>query len=320
VGNAIGSKRVWQIGGGSAGKSCADDFLKYGVALIGPGDMGPWPGAYSKDGSTRFLRQFAEEVRIGDIIILRQGRSAVRAVGIVASDYMYLAQFEDVDGWDLQHARRVRWFPLPDLYDFAKPVFGANPTRFSGVGMAEVDGYARRFVQSPPIDWQDARLPDLLSQEDDLDPVPIAIEAVVASARDFVPLYWNPSKFGELPTEDELVAHFTIPLLHALGWSKELIAIKWRWVDVTLFDRLPRQPENCRLVIEAKRFDTGFEAALKQARGYLDTLKIARDVLVTDGIRYRLYAHEKAFAPVAYANLSRLKKSALTLFKNICRD
>ena len=312
--------RVWQIGGGSTSKSCADDFLKYSVALIGPGDLGPWPGAYARDKTTRFLRQFAEETQVGDIIILRQGRSAIKAVGIIASDYQYLTQFEDVDGWDLQHARRVRWFPLPEPYDFGKSVFGANPTRYSGVGVAEVVGYAKRFVQSPPVDWQSARLPQLPSPEEDFDPAPAQIEGVIASARDLVRLYWNPPKFGDLPTEDELVAHFTIPLLRALGWPKELIAIKWRRVDVTLFDRLPRQPENCRLVIEAKRFDTGFEAALKQARGYLKDLKISRDVLVTDGIRYRLYAHEKAFAPVAYANLSRLKKSASALFENISRS
>ncbi len=313
------TKRVWQIGGGSAGKSCADDFLKYGVALIGPGDLGPWPGAYAKDKTTRFLRQFVEETQIGDIVILRQGRSAVKAVGIVASDYQYLAQFEDVDGWDLQHCRRVRWFPLPEPYEFGSSVFGANPTRYSGVNKTDVAAYARRFIQSPPTNWQKARLPELPVQEPDLDSVSPQIAPVVASARDLVPLYWHPAKFGDLPTEDELIGHFVIPLLRALGWSKELIAIKWRYVDITLFDRLPRQAENCRLVVEAKRFDTGFEAALKQARGYLRDLKIQRDVLVTDGIRYRLYAHEKAFAPVAYANLFRLKKPAQTLFDNIKR-
>lgn len=315
----MSDRRVWQIGGGSAGKSCADDFLRYGVALIGPGDLGPWPGAYAKDKTTRFIRQFAEETQVGDIVILRQGRSAVRAVGIIASEYRYLPQFEDVDGWDLQHGRRVRWFLLPEPYEFDTPVFGANPTRYSGVGMAEVVAYAKRFIQSPPTDWQIAQLPDIPNQEADLDSIPPQIEAVVASARDLVPLYWNPPEFGDLPTEDELIGHFVIPLLRALGWSKELIAIKWRRVDITLFDRLPRQPDNARLVIEAKRFDTGFEAALRQARGYLKDLKIQRNVLVTDGIRYRLYAHEKAFAPVAYANLSRLKKSAQILFENIKR-
>jgi hypothetical protein len=279
--------------------------------------MGPWPNAYTKDKANRFIRQFADETKIGDIVILRQGHSAIRAVGLVASDYKYLEQFEDVDGWDLQHCRRVRWFPLPEPYEFGGPVFGASPSRYNGVGVPEVVAYERRFVQSPPTDWQNSRLPDLPLVEEYLDPIPPEIAGIVAAARDIVPLYWTPKEFGELPTEDELVAHFAIPLFRALGWSKECIAVKWRRVDITLFDHLPRLPENSRLIIEAKRFDTGFEAALKQARGYLKDLKIVRDIIVTDGIHYRLYTHEKALAPVAYANLSRLKKSASLLFDNI---
>ncbi|MGB7062826.1 MAG: hypothetical protein WBF13_10815 [Candidatus Zixiibacteriota bacterium] len=313
-------RRIWQIGGGTAGKSCAEAFLKYGVGLIGPGDFGQWPGAYPKNRSTSHISQFAEKASPGDIIILRQARSAIRAVGIIASDYEYMPQFEDVDGWDLQHARRVRWFPLPELYHFKTAVFGANPTRFSGVDVAEVVNYARRFIQSPPLDWQSAKLPDLPPQEAELDPVPPEIASIVASAGDIVPLYWKPEQFGQWPTEDELVGHYAIPLFRALGWPIEHIAVKWRHVDIALFDRLPRKPENCRLIIEAKRFDTGFEHALKQARGYLKDLQIMRDVMVTDGIRYRLYAHEKSFAPVAYANLARLKQSASHLFDRLRRS
>jgi len=42
---------------------------------------------------------------------------------------------------------------------------------------------------------------------------------------------------------------------------------------------------------------------------------------VTDGIRYRLYAKraEQDFAPVAYANLARLKQPALDLFARLKR-
>jgi hypothetical protein len=308
---------VWQLGGGTSGKSCAEEFLKYDVALIGPGDLGPWPGPYPKDRTMRFIRQFVDEAKIGDIIMLRQGQSSIRAVGIIASDYQYLAQFEDVDGWDLQHARRVRWFPM--AYDFGNPVFGANPPRFSGVGKSEVINYAMRFIQSPPQDWQSAKLRELPPQEQDMDPLPSYIVPFAGLAKDLIPLYWDPPRFGELPTEDELVGHFIIPLLKALGWPPELIGVKWRRVDIALFHRLPRNPENCHLVIEAKRYDTGFEFALRQAQGYLKGLGIERDVLVTDGIRYRLYAHKISFAPVAYANLSRLKTRACFLFENLKR-
>src|SRR5439155_2957529 len=65
--------------------------------------------------------------------------------------------------------------------------------------------------------------------------------------------------------------------------------------------------ENCHLVIEAKRLGAGVEGALEQARGYVEALGVARDVVVTDGIRYRMYAGGHEFEPMAYANLARLK-------------
>jgi len=39
-----------------------------------------------------------------------------------------------------------------------------------------------------------------------------------------------------------------------------------------------------------------------------------RDVIVTDGIRYRMYAARSGFARLAYANLARQKQSAVALF------
>ena len=62
---------------------------------------------------------------------------------------------------------------------------------------------------------------------------------------------------------------------------------------------LPRTPENCHLVVEAKHLGAGVEGALKQALGYVESLGIQRDVRVTDGVRYWLYAADKNYASVA---------------------
>ncbi len=63
-------------------------------------------------------------------------------------------------------------------------------------------------------------------------------------------------------------------------------------------------------MIEAKRLGAGVEGALEQAQGYVKALGVACDVIVTDGIRYRLYDGDRGFAPLAYANLARLKEPA----------
>jgi hypothetical protein len=142
---------------------------------------------------------------------------------------------------------------------------------------------------------------------------------VVAEVQDLHALMWDRERFGDHPTEDELVASCVVPLLRALGWAPERIAVKWRYIDVTLFRRLPRIPANCHLVLEAKRLGAGVEGALEQAKGYVQTLAAPLDVVVTDGVRYRMYGYALGYAPVAYANLVRLKRSALDLFTRLKR-
>ncbi len=319
-------RTVWQISGGPASRAYADVFLRHGVGLIGPGDAGAWTTDRGDEDfadlqgvASGFVRRFASEPQIGDIILLRSGLSRIRAVGLVAGDYQYLSQFDDVNGWDLQHARRIRWCELPAEHEFGALVFGANPVRFSRVGADEVIDYARRFVLSPPTYWQEASLPALPPEEPALDAPPEAIQQVVAEVQDLYPLLWDRERFGEHPAEDELVGHFALPLLRALGWPPERIAVKWRYIDIALFRKLPRIPANCHLVLEAKRLGAGVEGALKQAQDYVQSLEVPLDIVVTDGVRYRMYAAALGYAPVAYANLVRLKCSALDLFNRIKR-
>lgn len=314
------SQKVWQVSGGPANRSYADDFMRHGVALIGPGDAGPWqPSRPDDDFGGGFVRRFAVDVRLGDIVLLRSGNSAICAVGLVASEYLYLPQFDDVNGWDLQHGRRVRWFQLLEEYDFGAPVFGGSSSRFGQVAHPVVVDYAIRFVQSPPTYWQRAALPPLPPEQPLLLDVPLSLRPLVAQTHDLAGLYWDRRAFGDHPAEDEMIVHFVVPLLQALGWPVELIAVKWRFIDVSVFRALPRIAETCHLVIEAKRLGQGVEGALEQALGYVYTLGKPVDVVVTDGIRYRLYAADRSFAPVAYANLARLKQPSLDLFERLRR-
>ena len=313
-------RAVWQVSAGTWDRSYVDQFLKHGVALIGPGDAGPWRAERSdEEFEGGFVRRFAAELRECDVLLLRTGISTIRAVGLVASEYQYLPQFDDVNGWDLQHARRVSWCPLPEPYDFGGPVFGANPPRLSRIQSREVVEYANRFVQSPPTDWQARTLPSLPVEETRLEVLPTELQELVAQVHDLSGLYWDTDAFGDWPTEDELITHFVVPFLRALGWPVERIAVKWQHVDVSVFSKLPRIPKHCHYLIEAKRLGAGVEGALEQATGYVSALGTQCDVVVTDGIRYRMYEASKHFAPIAYANLARLKKSSLELFKRMRR-
>jgi hypothetical protein len=136
---------------------------------------------------------------------------------------------------------------------------------------------------------------------------------------DLAALYSNHAAFGDYPTEQELVVHYVVPFLRALGWRVEQIAIGWQFVDVSVFHALPRSAATCHFIIEAKRLGASVESALEQAKGYVRELGVPRDIVVTDGIRYRMYSAEKDFAPIAYANLARLKQPALDLFARMTR-
>ena len=223
----VNEHTIWQVSAGPTDRSYADQFLKYGVALIGPGDAGLWsPDRSDEEFEGGFVRRFASELCSGDVLLLRTGQTAIRAVGLVTGKYQYLPQFDDVNGWDLQHGRRVRWCPLPEPYDFGRPVFGANPTRISRVHVTDIVDYANRFVRSAPTDWQTRALPSLPKEEAELKAPPPELQEIVAQVHDLLGLYWDVNIFKEQPMEDELVAHCVVPFLRALGWPIERIAVK----------------------------------------------------------------------------------------------
>jgi hypothetical protein len=306
-------QRVWQIAGGPVHRSYADLFIRHAVGLIGPGDPGRWsPDRPDTDFGGGSVRRFATRAEKNEVVLLRSGNSIVKAVGLMAGAYEYLPQFDDVNGWDLQHARRVRWYALPQNHDFGQPVFGARPNRFGKVCHPELVELALRFVNSPPIDWQETSLPLLPHEEEPLTDIPARLQDVVAFALDYAG-----QPFGERVSEDEMITHLIVPFFRALGWLPERIAVKWRYVDVAVFSKLPRRPENCRFILEAKYPGVGAEGAVGQAKRYARKLGAKCDLLVTDGFRYRLYAAEREYEPVAYANLLRLKRSAVQLFDRL---
>ena len=315
----VSNRTIWQLAGGPSTRPYADVFLRYGVGLIGPGDAGVWkPGCDDNEFEGRFVRHFANEMKVGDIVLLRTGIATITAIGLVASDYLHLNQFDDVNGWDLQHARRIRWCKLPQEHTFNSSIFGANPPRLSRSNKNEIRDFAGKFVNSPPTRWQEMPLPDLPLEEPELNIIPTHLKEIIAQAHDLHGIYWDRNK-AEHPTEGELVAHFVVPFFRCLGWPPELIAVKWRYIDVAIFTSLPRNPQNCRFVIEAKRLGAGVEVALKQAKEYVKSLDSSMDIIVTDGLRYRLYSGEKDYKPITYANLIRLKQSATKFFDQLKR-
>jgi hypothetical protein len=307
-------RNVWQIAAGDRNRTYSDCFLKWGVGLIGG------------DSEKTHVKSFKNNVDEGDIFLLRDGACGISAVGLVVSDYKRLEQlFRDVNGWSLPDARRVKWLEFPRLLKLRSFRFGKSPSRFSRVKDVTLIRSAKKRIESKLRTLASKPLPKLPTRQLRLTPVPKRLRKTVEIAKHLSPLFWEDIDYR--PTEDELIAHLVVPFLRALGWRPELIAVKWRNIDVAVFNKLPRIPENCRFVIEAKRLGHGIEGALKQASRYLLRHGARANVILTDGVRYKLYsrrggleyANSTDLKEREYANLANLTARAAKLFARMRR-
>lgn len=320
---------IWQQAAGDNDRHYVDLCIRWGVIVNGPGEAGAWPECAEVlrgDGwspkKLTDLRRFAEEMQAGDLVVLRIGTSTVVAVGRIVGDYEWHDSFGDVDGWRLQHVRRVRWLWVdqrnPKVFDTYALKLGDTTQRLNqGVVMDWLAGGT--FVD----DGNDNPLPDLPNNSEAED---VTLEEIsdflfdhgVASTSIGNLL----SEIGELtriakwyqrsesPSEHETVAYLVVPLLRALGWTPQRMAVEWNRVDVALFARLPRADGTLQVVVEAKKMGNSCLSAKSQAMAYAEGKSDCHRLIVTDGLRYGVYSRGKSgqFELFAYLNLARLRR------------
>lgn len=330
----ITGKKIWQVAAGDQNRNYVDLCLRWDVILNGPGSEGPWSecipilrdewGVSSR--KLTDLRRFCEEIQDGDLVVLRVGTGQVFGVGVVVGDYLWNSEFGDVDGWDLNHIRRVRWL-WSDRQGKQYPSY----TMKLGDTVQELDSQdVINWIQQitvPDPAWR-REIPDLppscKDPKVDLNGISeFLFENGVASAS----IQELTGEIGELtriarwyqktakPSEHETVAYLVVPLLRALGWTPQKMAIEWKHVDLALFSRLPRIDENLSVVVEAKPMGTSSLTAKSQAQGYASGpgRESCERLIVTDGLRYGVYVRREDGGfedyPNAYLNLTLLAPS-----------
>jgi hypothetical protein len=319
-------KTLWQVGAGDTERSYGDICIKFDVMIAGPGE----PGAYEEEryahlGDIRnSLRRFCKEARRGDIVLLRLGTGDVLGVGEISDDAAeWLDAFADVDGWDLQHVRRVRWFPNT-ARTFPPRTLGGQVRTFAAVNVEPV----RAWVESLDIAEADRNreLSQLPAAGAFLDPTELGrrlfieglpsehvdkLMATFASLQRVASWYWNETKRPEgRPSEQETVCYLVIPPLLSLGWSQQTAALQWNYVDVALFRGMPPTDATLACVVEAKLLGRSVFSPLGQAREY--ALRPGREscdrLVVTDGIRYALHRRsDDKFSLEAYLNILNIR-------------
>ena len=339
--------QVWQIASGDVGRNYSPLFLAHDLMFLGPGSFGAFDDqAYDQAVAKRkvtptkvgMIRSFARDVQPGDVVLLRKAHLVV-AIGAVAPDagndgYQYDPTFSDVDGWDLQHTRRVLWQNQlathleaiqrnGDLFQ----AFKQQPMFTRVLDRAVLDQIAPlmpRFVDRDLKDRPKPLPPELTLEEfgqllfskglanDAVDKVLSAI----ARQRRLLRWYYDDGKESYRPDEHEVVAHMVLPLLLALGWSEQLLAVEWHRVDLTAFWGTPTTAERCVLVCEAKGIGHGMQGVREQAVGYVDKLNLVHcgKILLTQGARFYIYErYEDGWRdePTGYMNLEHIRTEHL---------
>jgi hypothetical protein len=311
-------KALWQVGAGDTERAYGHICLTFDVMIAGPGSPGPYEeSCYANHGD---IRRFCKEARRGDLVLLRLGTGEVLAVGEIADDVAdWLEAFADVDGWDLQHVRRVRWFQNT-AKTFPPKTLGGQVRAFAAVNVGSV----KSWVGSLDIpEFERARdLVQLPTAGSSLDPTELGRQLFVeglpseyvnklmgtfASLQRVASWYWNETKRpAGRPSEQETICYLVVPLLFSLGWSQQAAAIQWNYVDVALFAGMPPTDKTLACVVEAKLLGRSVFSPLGQARAY--ALRKGREgcerLIVTDGVRYTLYRRAgDNFELEAYLNI-----------------
>lgn len=323
----IAGRTIWQQAAGDTDRNYGHLCLKWDVILNGPGYAGPWPDCRApllNDGWTSKkctgIGRFCDDMADGDLVVLRLGTSNILGVGEVVGDYEWKELFGDVDGWDLQHIRRVRWLwsslEAPQEFNSYTMKLGDTTQLLSSEAVEqwlqslEIPAGAsnRELVELPPAgQCGEIELEDVSSFLFDQGVASASIESLLMEMGELERIAkWY--KRSEKPSESETVAYLVVPLLRALGWTPQKMAVEWNRVDVALFSSLPRCDENLGVVVEVKRMDKSCLTAISQAQGYAQTRHNCHRLIVTDGIRYGVYVKEQdEFTLHAYMNLTELK-------------
>jgi hypothetical protein len=307
---------VWQVAAGDGTRDYSDVFLRFGVILVGPGDEGPYfenKEAYGPGGWVYrpFIPVIAEGISEGDTVILKKPSGSaweILAVGEVTSEYKHMETFGDVDGWDLQHGREIKW---------KQPI---KQTVTEGLRRGTL--YA--VYKEPPLEvarkiWTQGK--ELKSENIPEPQKEIEIDSMIDSllehglpsgtAEVMGHTIWRLRRIAkwyvehnEAAGEHEIRTFLIVPLLTSLGWAEQRIKIEKDGVDIVLLDRPYSDQSKPVLLIESKRLGDGLLYAPDQAERYANDYPDCKFFAVSDGIRYKLYErHNKQWRYSAYMNL-----------------
>jgi hypothetical protein len=306
--------------------------------IMGPSYLGSAKNASYASGTGlakgNQVNAFANSVKVGDRVIVRKGREVI-GIGEIheGATYQFTEQFGCILGWDLCHTWNVSWISDMSLVQTIPNPFSESQRQIATFNQVHNESTVK-YVDAIPSEKfikKEFKIASDISKQLSYDDVRLKlfergvssrqIESIVSALRQCRQLsaWYSANKHsGGRPTEHEVVSHMVLPLLLALGWSHQQIAVEWNRIDVALFLETPTEEDNCVGIIEAKGHGQSLGNVLAQPQSYVESLKLmrARKVIITDGTN--IFIHEISNEtgkfkdrPTGYLNMNFLTESYL---------
>lgn len=318
----ISARQYWYVSAGSGARNFSDEFLRFGVMLIGSGDPGHFFKNRAKYSENRHVQAFAEKVKPGDIIIMKHGVRKIIAAGIVderEDTYDYFEVFGDVQGFSLQHGRYVTWYkPAKNITSRAQLPQG----RLVRCPDRRIQQIAEQIIsKNKPFSPKEKIPLPVTSEIDDEVLIRYLIEHGLSSgqAEEVIHAFWRIRRLGrwyedhweeredagEDISEHETRTFLIVPLLLALGWPEQRLKIEWKRLDIAFFKENYKPRDNPVMILESKKLGDPLGYALEQAENYAEKYN-HKKLVVSNGIRY-LLLEKKNDKWVKKAHLNLLK-------------
>ena len=306
----------WQISAGAYGRDYSKYFLKYGMAFVG-----------GKNYIATMMR-----LNLNDIVILKQGKSEIVAVGrVIQKDGNHVGRddrewLKDFDGWELPAYCYVDWripeqrIPTPGLAIGA--IAGGYNQEVLNLAKEILNTGKKEVVSREPSESKTVEVIEILKLLIKEGLRPSAADELANTISRITLLadyYYNAKYGGGWIREHETRTFLVVPLLLALGWAEQQMKIEMPYgdgnkrIDIACFKKnYQDNKDDCVAIIETKGFSYGLDYAQKQAEKYSEKFPSCEVLITTNGYCYKIYkkngANEFKTDPSAYMNLLKLTK------------
>ena len=314
----------WQVAAGEGTRDFSDLFLQYGVILMGSDNLGSFsehPENYEgkKDGRRKIVT-LAKSMDCGDVVVMKKRwgtKGEIVAAGRITGSYEWFEPFDDVEGWDLRHGRKVNWF-LPDS---PIDVNGLARGTVSRVHKSQILNEADRLLEdgNEVIASEIPQSAKGVSEEDLVGSLilnglrPADAEAVIRAIWHVRRLAgWYVPRMDQI-SEHEIRTFLIVPILLALGWSEQRIKIEWNHTDISLFHQVFNKGAQPCAILESKRMGVGLGHAERQVQLYAKQFPDCNKLVTSTGDRYWLYEKD----PGETWDARRMKEKHLRAYMNL---